>query len=211
MHMKKAAIAMVMFATLCQGTAMRVADADSGPTPAQAASLKQTLYTCGVCHGSKGQSVSPTFPNLAAQSAAYVSLQLHAFKDQSRADPDAQAYMWGMAAHLDDGQIEALGQYFAGQPAAAGVPGDPALVAAGKSIFTLGIPARQIPPCATCHGARAEGIGPFPRLAGQHAPYLLKQLLVIQSVLRSAPVMHGVIKDLSRSQMNAVATYLQSL
>jgi hypothetical protein len=28
------------------------------------------------------------------------------------------------------------------------------------------------------------------------APYLFKQTLVIQSVLRSAPVMHGVVKDL---------------
>lgn len=155
--------------------------------------------------------MSPTFPNLAAQSAAYVSLQLHAFKDQSRADPDAQAYMWGMAARLDDSQIDALSQHFAREPAAAGVPGDPALIAVGKGIYTLGIPVRQVPPCATCHGAKGEGLGPFPRLAGQHAPYLLKQLLVIQSVLRTAPVMHGVVKDLTRTQMDAVATYLQSL
>jgi len=34
---------------------------------------------------------------------------------------------------------------------------------------------------------------------------------VIQSVLRTAPVMHGVVKDLTRTQMDAVATYLQSL
>ena len=210
--MKNAAVIVMVFSvTLCSGTAIRVADADSSPTPAQAASLKQTLYTCGVCHGGNGQSVSPTFPNLAAQSAPYVSLQLHAFKDQSRADPDAQAYMWGMAARLDNVQIDALAQHFASQLAAAGVPGDPALIAQGKSIYTLGIPARQVPPCATCHGAQGEGIGPFPRLAGQHAPYLLKQLLVIQSVLRTAPVMHGVIKDLTRTQMDAVATYLQSL
>lgn len=206
-----AVIAMVLTVTLRCAAAIRVADADSSLNPADEASIKQTLYTCGVCHGDKGQSVSPTFPHLAAQSASYVSLQLHAFKDQSRGDPDAQAYMWGMAARLSDAQIDALAQHFASEPAAAGVPGDPELIAQGKRIFTLGIPARQIPPCATCHGAQAEGNGPFPRLAGQHAPYLLKQLLVIQSVLRTAPVMHGVVKDLSRTQMNAVATYLQSL
>ena len=51
----------------------------------------------------------------------------------------------------------------------------------------------------------------FPRLAGQHAPYLLKQLLVIQSVLRTAPVMHGVIKDLTKDQMQAVVAYLESI
>jgi cytochrome c553 len=34
---------------------------------------------------------------------------------------------------------------------------------------------------------------------------------VIQSVLRTAPVMHGVVKDLSREQMQAVVAYLESL
>jgi len=35
-------------------------------------------------------------------------------------------------------------------------------------------------------------------------------LLVIQSVLRVAPVMHGVVKDLNRDQMQAVVAYLAS-
>jgi cytochrome c553 len=74
-----------------------------------------------------------------------------------------------------------------------------------------GVPGRQIPACASCHGGQAQGNGPFPRLAGQHAPYLLRQLIVIQSVLRTAPVMHGVIKDLTRDQMQAVVAYLESV
>jgi cytochrome c553 len=40
---------------------------------------------------------------------------------------------------------------------------------------------------------------------------LLKQLLVIQGVLRTAPVMHGVVKDLTKDQMQAVVAYLESL
>lgn len=177
----------------------------------QQTALKQAITTCSTCHGANGRSISPTFPDLAGQSAQYIDLQLHAFKDQSRADPDAQAFMWGMASQLNDALITSLAKYFSGQPGPSGIPGNAALVAQGKQIFEKGIPESQIPPCATCHGAHAEGIGPFPRLAGQHAPYLLKQLLVIQSVLRTAPVMHGVIKDLSKPQMQAVATYLQSL
>jgi cytochrome c553 len=188
--------------------------ADSSPdlaTQAQQTALKQAIFTCSACHGANGRSISPTFPNLAAQPAPYLELQLHAFKSQTRADPDAQAYMWGMASQLNDTLITALAKYFSEQPGAPGEPGDATLIAQGKKIFENGIPASQVPPCASCHGAHAEGNGPFPRLAGQHAPYLLKQLLVIQSVLRTAPVMHGVIKDLSRPQMQAVATYLQSL
>ena len=180
-------------------------------TDAQKAALHKTIETCGTCHGVNGRSVAPTFPNLAAQTAPYIELQLHAFKDQSRADPDAQAYMWGMASQLNDATISGLANYFAAQPAAVGTPGNAALIAQGKKLYEEGVPARQIPPCATCHGPRAQGMATFPRLAGQHAPYLLKQLLVIQSVLRMAPVMHGVVKDLSKDQMQAVVAYLESL
>jgi cytochrome c553 len=180
-------------------------------TDAQKAVLHKAIETCGTCHGINGRSVAPTFPNLAGQSAPYIELQLHAFKDQSRADPDAQAYMWGMASQLNDATISGLASYFAAQPAAAGTPGNPALIAQGKKLYAEGVPARQIPPCATCHGPRAQGMATFPRLAGQHAPYLLKQLLVIQSVLRMAPVMHGVVKDLSKDQMQAIVAYLESL
>jgi cytochrome c553 len=188
------------------------ADAPADPmTDAQKAALQKAIDNCGACHGVNGRSIAPTFPNLAAQSAQYLELQLHAFKDQTRADPDAQAYMWGMAAQLNDGLITGLADHFSKQTPAAGVVGNASLVARGKLIYEQGVPARQIPPCASCHGPQAEGKGPFPRLAGQHAPYLLKQLLVIQDVLRAAPVMHGIIKDLSKDQMLAVATYLESI
>jgi cytochrome c553 len=180
-------------------------------TDAKKATLQKTIETCAACHGLNGRSISPTFPNLAAQTPAYIELQLHAFKDQTRADPDAQAYMWGMASPLDDASISGLAAYFSKQTAVEGGGGNAALIGQGKQIFTEGVPSRQIPPCASCHGAKAEGNGPFPRLAGQHAPYLLKQLLVIQSVLRTAPVMHGVIKDLNKDQMQAVVAYLESI
>jgi cytochrome c553 len=180
-------------------------------TDAQKTTLQKTIETCSACHGLNGRSVAPTFPNLAAQTAPYIELQLHAFKDQTRADPDAQAYMWGMASQLNDASISRLAAYFSKQSAAGGRGGNAMLIALGKQIFMEGVPGRQIPACASCHGAQAQGNGPFPRLAGQHAPYLLKQLLVIQSVLRTAPVMHGVIKDLTRDQMQAVVAYLESV
>jgi len=213
-------VAFVMSVSLWISGIARAADAPVD-TPAEApalaltdvqkAALHKTIETCGTCHGVNGRSIAPTFPNLAAQTAPYIELQLHAFKDQSRADPDAQAYMWGMASQLNDATISGLASYFAAQPAAAGTPGNAALIAQGKKLYEEGVPARQIPPCATCHGPRAQGMATFPRLAGQHAPYLLKQLLVIQSVLRMAPVMHGVVKDLNRDQMQELVAYLESI
>ncbi len=205
-------LAIAISASVCLGGIACSADTPASTmTDAQKIALHKTIDTCGTCHGVNGRSISPTFPNLAAQSAPYLELQLHAFKDQSRADPDAQAYMWGMSSLLSDAMISALADYFAAQPAAEGQPGNPALIAQGKQLFAEGVPTRQIPACASCHGPHAEGMATFPRLAGQHAPYLLKQLLVIQSVLRTAPVMHGVVKDLKKDQMLALVAYLESI
>src|SRR5476651_1728735 len=90
--------------------------------------LGRTVQTCGTCHGTNGRSVSPTFPNLAAQTAPYIEAQLKAFKDQTRADPDAQAYMWGMASQLNDASISALAAYFSKQSAAQGKSGNATLI-----------------------------------------------------------------------------------
>lgn len=205
--------AAVLIAVVCCAVpSVQAADPDAGAaTEALKGTLQKTVETCAACHGLDGRSISPAFPNLAAQTAPYIELQLHAFKDQTRADPDAQAYMWGMASQLTDASITGLATYFSKQSPMQGRGSAAALISQGNQLYTEGVPTRQIAPCASCHGAKAEGNGPFPRLAGQHAPYLLRQLLVIQSVLRTAPVMHGVIKDLNKDQMQAVVAYLESI
>ena len=192
------------------GASWGTCDADATPDIARSAE-KLATSTCAACHGVGGRSTAPTFPKLAAQTAPYLSLQLHAFRDQTRGDPDAQAYMWGMASQLNDEMIEAISTYYAAQTPSPAKPGDAKLLAPGKAIFEKGISAQGTLACITCHGAGAGGNAAFPRLAGQHAAYLVKQMLVIQNALRSAPVMHGVIKDLTPDQMRAVALYLESV
>jgi cytochrome c553 len=107
--------------------------------------------------------------------------------------------------------IAALADYYSQQRTATGNQGDAAVIAKGREIYEKGVPSQQIPACEICHAKGAVGNGAMPRLAGQHAPYLFKQMLVIQNVLRAAPVMHGIVKDLSQEQMRAVAAYLESL
>jgi cbb3-type cytochrome c oxidase subunit III len=182
------------------------------PSPELARSVQQlAATTCVNCHGVGGRSTSPAFPNLAAQTAPYLQAQLQAFRDQTRADPDALAYMWGMASQLSDPMIEAIAAYYSKQAASPGKTDDPKLIAQGMQVFQQGVTAQGVPACASCHGSKAQGNAIFPRLAGQHAAYLVKQMLVIQNALRAAPVMHGVIQNLSHDQMRAVAAYLQSL
>src|SRR5579864_4601832 len=84
----------------------------------RSAALDLVAKECSTCHGPKGISVSPTFPNLAGQQAEYLEAQLKAFRDRSRADPHAQAFMWGMAAQLTDSTIKEIADYFASQPPA---------------------------------------------------------------------------------------------
>ena len=118
--------------------------------------------------------------------------------------------MWGIAGNLDEAIIGGIAAYYAAQPATRGRSDDPALVARGKELFDKGLPERAIPACMACHGADAAGVADFPRLAGQHAKYVVKQLNYIQSLVRAAPVMHGIVKDLTPAEIQAVAAYVQS-
>lgn len=185
------------------------AHAQSSSTSDDAA-IKLASQVCSSCHGPGGNSISPTFPKLAAQQQPYLVAQIKAFKSGTRGEQEAHDYMLGMTTLIDDPTAEALARYFARQPAPRGTSSDPTLVAAGQKLFTQGI-SGQVVPCASCHGDHAQGNGIFPRLAGQHAPYIVRQLKVIQSNLRNSPVMHGIIKNLTPKDMEEVAAYLQSL
>jgi cytochrome c553 len=208
MAMKHSLMAAVAIGAFCAGIGAR-AD-DIAPAMQQAAETK-AIELCSVCHGPRGISTSPEFPILAAQQPKYIESQLQAFKARRRAEPDAHDYMWGIAGGLDDAMIDAIAAYFAKQPAAPGRASDPELDARGKALFEKGVVGRGIPACATCHGADAKGTAEFPRLAGQHAKYVAKQIAFIQTLVRAAPVMHGIVKDLTPAEIQAVAAYVQSL
>ena len=180
------------------------------PPDIQKAAEEKAVNLCSTCHGPRGISTSAEFPILAAQRAGYLAAQIDAFRKQTRAEKDAHDFMWGIAGRLDEKIIDGIAAYYAAQPPAAGRTDDSALVAKGKELFDKGLPDRAIPACTSCHGANGEGIADFPRLAGQHAKYVGKQLTYIQTLTRAAPVMHGIVKDLAPAEIQAVAAYVQS-
>ena len=169
---------------------------------------------CSNCHGIDGNSVSPNFPRLAGQPEPYVVAQLHGFRNHHRSDPAGFEYMWGLSRHLTDEQVAGLAHYFSTQ-APAPNPGrvDAALAAKGRDIFEHGIPARNVPPCGSCHGPRGQGNATFPRLASQHADYVMKQLMVFQRTDErpEGAVMKEVAHLLVPGDMAAVADYVQSM
>jgi cytochrome c553 len=170
-----------------------------------------TVHVCSSCHGPEGRSISPTFPRLAGQQKDYLVTQLQAFRDKTRADPHAQTYMWGMAAQLSDSTIDGIAMYYASQAPVAGAPSASPETAAGAKIYTEGIPSENVPACMSCHGEKAEGNGPIPRLAGQHQAYLARQLEAFQSMARANEIMHENSKDLTAEQISEVSAYLATL
>jgi cytochrome c553 len=188
-----------------------VARAEDTGDAIRQAGARIAITTCANCHGPQGNSISSKFPNLAGQRPNYLEAQLKAFRSQSRGDPDALSYMWGMAAPLSDATIHGVAEYYASQKPGLGKPGAPEAVAKGQDIYKNGVAARGIPACASCHGPNAEGLGEFPRLAGQQSAYLEKQLRSFQSELREMAIMHAVTEHLQPEEMDAVAAYLQSL
>ena len=205
--MNRTITAIIGAALACGVGATQAADA---PDTLNKAAVKVAVELCSSCHGPGGNSISPTFPKLAGQQKLYISAQLKALKGKTRGDPEAHDYMWGIAGTIDDSLIDPLAEYYASQPPAPGKPGDPKLMAEGKRFFENGDSARSIQACASCHAANAQGQSIFPRLAGQHAAYIVRQLQVIQNNLRQAPVMHGIVTELKPDEMKALAEYLQS-
>ena len=201
----------LLAATAAAFTAVSVpALAQGAPTtPEQAPDL--AVGVCGTCHGVDGNSVNPMFPRLAGQKAWYIEQQLKEFRAHTRGDPYAVGYMWGMAGQLSNATIVALAKYFSSQTTGPGKPHPAAVIAEGSQIYHHGIPSQGLPACAACHGPDALGSAQFPRLAGQHAEYILKQLASFQSNMRDVAIMHGVASTLHDGQMTAVADYLESL
>jgi len=166
---------------------------------------------CAACHGIHGDSQSPMFPKLNAQTHDYLVAQLKGFRQHERGESDARAYMWAIASQLDDATVNSLANYFSQQQPSSGAVGDAALIAEGQKIFEAGLPGKGVPACASCHGAQGQGNGQFPRLAGQHADYLMRQIEVFQNGTRAnAPVMTAVSHTLGKDDAKAVATFLQS-
>ena len=180
----------------------------------QVAAITIAQQVCSNCHGLTGNASSPNFPNLAAQTSVYLAAQLKEFKSHDRQDPAGFEYMWGLSRSLTDAQITGLADYYAAQHATAQpVERQASRAAAGATLFQSGLPAKNVPPCSTCHGNVAQGNAAFPRLAGQHADYLTKQLIGFQRTndRPQGAIMQTIAHEMTAQDIENVAAYLQSI
>ena len=212
--MKAAAVSAILLATVIGAGCTNIErsrDLANASVPAKVLALQ----VCSNCHGVDGNSESPNFPNIAAQTEPYFIEQLTSFRKHSRIDPAGFEYMWGLSRHLTDEQIKDLAAYYAGQTikSPAYPTGRPDLRDAGKTVYSSGVPEKKILACATCHGPDGLGLLQFPRIAGQHADYLVKQLIVFQRTDErpEGAIMKDIAHDMTRENIESVASYLESL
>jgi cytochrome c oxidase subunit 2 len=165
------------------------------------------LYeTCAACHGRAGEGVNDgTVPVLAGQSFTVIAKQLVDFRAGARGD--------SRMVHFTSGRHLAYSQHIADVAAyIASLPPRPSTSPA-TTTFEHGavIYARS---CERCHGPLGEGKEDTlaPRLASQHAEYLVRQLDDAAEGRRPAMAeSHApLIRNLKRNELLAVTSYLAS-
>ena len=182
--------------------------------------------SCAACHGADGNSTNPLFPNLAGQNPDYLYGQLRAFKSGGR----QSRIMSPIVADLSAANMADVASYYAHQTIRANRIRDNARIAAGRHIFYGGANHGATPACAMCHSTSAGGMSmmggmmkgmpmmrgmmgggmmaAIPKLNGQHAAYLVKQLREFASGRRQSMMMNSVATSLTHAEMQEVADYL---
>jgi cytochrome c553 len=212
--MKKLTFAVcILLTTHTIGYATTTAPASAGLVGnAEEGKTKSTNLACVGCHGPDGNSLGPTFPNLAGQHASYIVRQLQAFKSGARSEPS----MTPMAMPLTEQDIVDLAAYFSSQTVKMSSASEDS-VKSGQKIYRGGNKKTGLPACAGCHGPQGLGnpAANYPALSSQHKEYTVKQLKDYQSGARkpegNAAIMRDIAIKMSEDEMKVVTDYMQGL
>jgi cytochrome c553 len=198
-------------------TGANVYAADDASTVSPQA-LNAKLKYCEVCHGASARGFVGYYPipRLAGQPVEYIENELKGFAQRKRVNkesPTATNVMFHVGHVLSPAMVKALATKFheLNPKPVGGAPQEN--LAAGKKIFTEGLSSDKVPPCANCHGSDGKGKGPFPRLAGQLYPYVVKQLTnwSHERTEENSDIMAPIAHELTPPQIEAVAAYVSSL
>jgi cytochrome c553 len=189
--------------------AMLLAGTACLPQPAHAQTDGSRLYAaCVVCHQPAAWgSPDGAIPNLAGQRKRYLERQLELFRTGARVDTAMQV----VTAHptfSDRPHIVAIAAYLsqlAANPSP--VTGGGAHLRVGQEIFG------HI--CAACHGidGRGEELNRVPRIAGQHYPYLKRQIESAADLHRelAPPEMTSALRGMHDQEKDALADYISRM
>jgi len=174
------------------------------------------ILNCSECHGFDGNSVNPEWPSIAGLNKSYITRQLKDFKEGKRLNEDMSRIVKEFPS---DKELISLALYFSEQQLIN--PNTPETVKQytkvdlklGEEIFTGKRLEYNIPACSACHGKDAMGDkdGKFPRLAGQHMAYIIKQMEYFRSKDRSndmPPQMRNIAMNMDDEDIESVAAYI---
>lgn len=186
-------------------TLVMFGSAQAGPTTSQGSRL---YGPCVVCHQpNAGGSPDGAIPNLAGQGERYLERQLTAFRSGARVDTAMQV----VTAHRtfnNNENVDVLAHYLSGLDANPNpVKGSGEHLRVGQELYT------HI--CAACHGpaGRGERTNRVPRIAGQHYPYLRRQIEVAADLHKdlAPPEMTSALRGMRPQEKDALADYISRL
>ena len=195
----------------------------AGAAHAQSAARKVDLakgqqiasQVCAACHGADGNSTGVANPKLSAQHADYLYKQLVNFvpKPGAKEAERANAVMLGFATTLSDDDKRNVAAFYASQTLKPSSAKSKELVELGQSIYRGGIPEKQVPACAGCHGPTGAGMpAQYPRLHGQWAEYTEAQLVAFRGgVRKNNAQMTAIAARLSDREIKALSDYVAGL
>ena len=173
---------------------------------------ERPIDVCIACHGpADGDPINQRVPRLNGQSAAYLERAMHEFAANAR--PSGMMELF--ASGLSESEIDAVVAYYSAGSAPEGALSAAAVgdAAKGEEIFTLGIPAQNVPACMACHVVAANP--QFPRLEGQSASYVRRQLEGWKQDLRGGSaygtIMARIAGRLTTAEIADVAAYIETL
>jgi cytochrome c553 len=158
--------------------------------------------SCARCHGANGISTTKGVPHLAGQRAAYLDLQLRAYRQSAR----VQSGMTGIVRYLSDDALVKVAAYYASveppRPAAA-----PAKAAAGR-LDPVQAGKAAAAACSGCHGETGVSSMPgMPSLVALDPKYVIAAMQAYKSGQRANDMMKTIAAGASESDVNNMALY----
>ena len=140
---------------------------------------EKAINLCSTCHGPRGITISPEFPTSPRNGRAISSDSWRLSRRRPARKRRRTISCGGSPGTLTPDDREHR-RYYSAQPPAPGRPGDPAMIATGKELFEPGVPVAGYRPARPATARKRQGVADFPRLAGQHASYVVRQIEYIQ-------------------------------
>ena len=186
--------------------------AQSGGEIATTEGTSGAVSACARCHGEKRRGPnSRLVPVLHGQSREFLMAALEDYAHGRR----ASGIMQPLANDLSPEDRERVARYYAGlaPPATPDLPLNPESAERGRLLATSGDPAARIPACIGC--LNASSLEVYPRLAGQHAVYMVNRLRLWKGGLTSRSstdaIMAPIARSLTEQQIEDAAAYFSSI